>query len=244
MFTGTKRDVVEILADGEAAPTDIADELDVSVQTVHRHLQSLREDGYVRKSGKRAGTTRPYTLYAIEETGHLFSVRDGKVAERTLDLGDVQKLLFSILEVPQETFHLPLLSYLVDPPGTMDGIEAVAVYGPVARGDATEDNDVDLLFVTEDDDATLPDAPAVVPASFDAEARGPEGFEDDACDSDELDGECVVTIESVTRPELREAVERDDELLWDAVRESITLYDPDGVLRDAKSECESGTDCE
>lgn len=247
MLDGTDREIVKVLQDGEASATDAAEEFDLSVSTAHRHLQSLEEAGYVRRSGTRSGETRPYELYAVEETASVFSLQDGRVVERTLDPGGVQKLLLSILEVPQEVFHLPLLSYLVDPPAELDDVAAVAVYGPVARGDAIPGSDVDLLFVTGDEDAEIPDAHEVVPARFEERAR--RSAEEDERESEreresadadsrqsEDDRRWVVTADSFTEEELREGVERGDEPVRSAVSESIVLYDPDGILRDAKAE--------
>lgn len=47
-----------------------------------------------------------------------------------------------------------------------------------------------------------------------------------------------MTVDSFAAEELREGVERGDEPVRSAVSESIILYDPDGILREAKAEDE------
>lgn len=226
MLSGTRREIVGFLSGKEAPATEIADELDLSPQTVHHHLKSLEADGYVRETGTRNGKTKPYKLFSATETSSLLSIYDGKIVDRNLELTDGHKLLFSVLEVPQTQFHFPLFSYLLNSSDTASGVVAIAVYGSVARGDATEESDIDLLFVTENDVATTPDAPMLVPASF----------EDRILPSGDTPRKRVVTVESFTKEELHEGLELDSQFLRSAVGESIILYDPNDVLRQAKAD--------
>lgn len=217
MITGTQREIVEILLKGDASATEIAEELDLSLQTIHRHLTSLREDGYVRESGKRSGKTRPYKLYSVEESAYLFSIFDGKIVERSLDLTEAHKTLFSILQVPQTEFHSVLISYLFSLPSDWKTrrTHSIAVYGSVARGNATEESDIDLLFVTEEtkQDDTFADSLIV----------------DNVVE--EFENRRVVSNKVLTRDEMKEGLELDSQFLRNALEEMIILYDPDDFLK-------------
>ena len=49
----TKEKIIEIIKNkGQASPSDLAKELEVSRQVIHRHLSHLMEDGKIRKIGK------------------------------------------------------------------------------------------------------------------------------------------------------------------------------------------------
>ena len=226
MLSGTRREIVRILTKEKASATVLADELDLSLQTVHHHLRSLEADGYVQEAGTEEGKTRPHQLFSATATASLFSVYGGKVVERDIELTDAHELLFSVFEVPQSQFHFPLLSYLLSVSDTASGIVAIGVYGSVARGDATEESDIDVLFITETEDYSLPPGSMLVPESYDVT---------DTADSSEKRSR-VVSLESFTREQLREGKELDSSFLRNAVIESIVLYDPHDVLEAAKSE--------
>jgi DNA-binding transcriptional ArsR family regulator/predicted nucleotidyltransferase len=220
MITGTRREIVEILSKGEASATEIAEELDLSLPTIHRHLTSLREKGYVRESGKRSGKTRPYKLYSVEESAYLFSILGSEIVERSLDLTAAHETLFSILQVPQTEFHPVLISHLFSLPADWEGrkIHSIAVYGSVAHGDATEESDIDLLFVTE-------------------KAEQDDVFTDSLIlDNvvEEFDNRRIVSNKVLTIDEMREGIELDSQFLRNVVEEMIILYDPDDFLTDVR----------
>lgn len=218
MLTGTRRAIVEILLEEDASATEIAEKLDLSLQTIHRHLTSLQEDGYVRESGTRSGKTRPYKLYSAEESAYLFSLYDDSIIERSFELTDAHGTLFSILQVPQSEFHPILISYLFSLPGDWEPrtVHSIAVYGSVARGDATEESDIDLLFVTEDtaQDDVFADSLIVDNVL--------EGFDDRR----------IVSNKVLTLDEIKEGLEADSQFLRSVFEEMIILYDPEGVLKD------------
>jgi DNA-binding transcriptional ArsR family regulator len=57
---GTRRRIVELLADGDRTAGELADEFTVSRPAVSRHLRVLREAGLVRS--RERGTQRLYSL--------------------------------------------------------------------------------------------------------------------------------------------------------------------------------------
>lgn len=218
MITGTRREVVEILLEGDASATDIAEKLDLSVQTVHRHLTSLQEDGYVSQSGKRSGKTRPYKLYTVEESSSLFAIYDGKIVERSFEVTEAHKTIFSILQVPQSEFHSVLLSHLfaLSTDWEQYGIRSIAVYGSVARGDATEESDIDLFLVTDEDE---PPAESVIVDNV----------------IGEFENRRIVSKKVATPDEVKEGLELDSQFLRNVFEEMIILYDPHDFLKEQKN---------
>ncbi|PSQ04210.1 hypothetical protein BRC97_11780 [Halobacteriales archaeon QS_6_71_20] len=61
MIDGTEREVLDLLFDRPRSPTEIAEELGVSVQTASRTLRSLADDGYAAET--RGGSGHGYKRY-------------------------------------------------------------------------------------------------------------------------------------------------------------------------------------
>lgn len=216
MIEGTRRAVLETLLEGEKSATGIADELGVSVQTVYRHLQMLADDGYVRQQGTRSAATRPRKLYRAVESAHLFALLDGELVERTLQLAPGNEALIRILSIPQAEFHPVLASHLFE---RVDGwsefdVRAVGVYGSVARGDADEESDVDVLVVAEErPDGGFPERTAIYEPVLD-------GF----------GSRRVVSETWLSRSEFEEGLEAGSQFVESVLEDVTRLYDPEGIL--------------
>ena len=143
MLEGTEREVLELLLERPRSPTEVADELEVSVQTASRTLKQLVE----RESAERTreGGDRGYKQYRAQ----VFAGYDGRLFERTLDLTDTQRLVTSVLKVPQSEFQqcCCLGWFFGDDVDLSLHAEAIVLYGSVARGEATKESDIDLLVV-------------------------------------------------------------------------------------------------
>ena len=113
MLEGTEREVLELLLERPRSPTEVADELEVSVQTASRTLKQLVEREFAERT--REGGNRGYKQYRAQDFAQVFAGYDGRLFERTLDLTDTQRLVISILKVPQSGFQQVLLSRLVFP---------------------------------------------------------------------------------------------------------------------------------
>ncbi|PSQ50619.1 hypothetical protein BRD12_04435 [Halobacteriales archaeon SW_12_67_38] len=106
----TEREVLELLLERPRSPTEVADELEVSVQTASRTLKQLVEREFAERT--REGGNRGYKQYRAQDFAQVFAGYDGRLFERTLDLTDTQRLVTSILKVPQSEFQQVLLSRL------------------------------------------------------------------------------------------------------------------------------------
>ena len=153
-----KKEVLRKLAEQPWTPTDLADELGKSSNTVYNHLDELQDLGVLTKKQVEA-KTRPKTEYSIGD-GFMqcVAVLPGQFTEKTLPLTPEKQAILRIWDIPQEELHPFVQQYwwtlrnhaALDYP---EDVVAVAVYGSVARGDADEDSDVDVLVIASDEEA-------------------------------------------------------------------------------------------
>ncbi|RJS78083.1 ArsR family transcriptional regulator [Candidatus Bathyarchaeota archaeon] len=64
--TGTRLEILKMLAKGPMSPSEISRSLGRSLPTVTRHLAYLESSGFVRRVGEKKGRTRPYVKYALK----------------------------------------------------------------------------------------------------------------------------------------------------------------------------------
>lgn len=224
MLAGTEREVLELLLEAPRSPTEVAEELGVSVQTASRNLKSLAESGFAERT--QAGEGRGYKRYRAREFARVFAGFDGELFDRTLALDDPGRAVLSVLKVPQQEFHSVLLSYLFSPDADrLDrGVVGIVVYGSVARGHAQPDSDVDLLVLRDESEKTDESHGDPSTTTF---ATG------DSLVSDERH---VVSETWFTVEEFRDALDAGSQFLGNVLDEGIVLYDADGVITDARQE--------
>lgn len=221
MPTGTEREVLELLLERPRSPTQVAEELDVSVQTASRNLKKLVDEGLAERQRGDSGGGRGYKRYRAREFARLLAGYDGELFEATLDLSAGKRAVLSVWKVPQEEFHPVLLSYLFAGDGARTELDVVGivVYGSVARGDARPDSDVDILLVYDDGSR----AEEYVDTTF-----GTDGSLVDP------NAKRVISETWFTRREFEGAAGADSQFLRNALGDGIVLYDPEGVIRDAR----------
>lgn len=222
MPSGTEREVLELLLERSRSPTEVAEELEVSVQTASRNLKKLVEEGFAEQRRAGSGEGRGYKRYRALEFARVLAGYNGELVEDTLELSPDKRAVLSTWKVPQEEFHPVLLSYLfaADPARVELDIVGIVVYGSVARGDAQGDSDVDVLCVYENDD------------------RRAEEYVDTAFSTgDGLVGpreSRVISETWFTREEFEGAADAGSRFLGNVLDEGIVLYDPVGVIRGAR----------
>lgn len=87
--SSTRGRVVELLRRGEATVNELAEALDLTGNAVRSHLTKLERDGLVQQTGKRPGTRKPETLYALApEAEQLFPKAYHLLFNRLLDTLD------------------------------------------------------------------------------------------------------------------------------------------------------------
>lgn len=195
----------------EKSPTELSEEMGLTISSVSKHLNDLEDLGLVFKSGKRKGKTRSYWKYKLEDFVYFIFSLDGQVERKELDLDENHKVHFRIWSVPQPEFHKSLDRFWCEIQDDLEKIEGVMVYGSIARGDAREDSDVDVLIISDHED--LDD-------KFGAKVYGGKMF--------------MATVFS--EKDFEKSLEEDSSFALNVVREGIIIYDQSGFLKRMKNE--------
>jgi len=88
-----------------------------------------------------------------------------------------------------------------------DKIESIVLYGSVARDEAREDSDIDILVVTRDDDRKLYDRISKIRTSID------------------LDNNTLTALVHMSRDELERYAKLGSLFVEDVLKEGVILYD-------------------
>ncbi len=215
-LTRAKERVLRKLAERDWTPTDLAEELGVSRNTAYNHLDDLERLG-VLTTRKVAAKTRPKTEYSVGDGFFQYvAVLPGQFERDALDVTPNKRAMFRIWAVPQPEFHPVLERYWFELK-TDDDIElredvvAVGVYGSVARGDADEDSDVDVLLVLDDESLE----PPVSGAKIIQTERGSR----------------LCMTETFSRTDYRESLAQGSDFLENVLAEIRPIYDPNRLFQ-------------
>lgn len=149
--SAAREEVLEKLAESDWTATELAEVLGKSTPAVYNHLDALAEKGVVSKR-QVAAKTRPKTEYNIDDGFvQYLAVLPGQYARGTLPLDHNKRALLGIWTVPQPEFH-PFLESLWFQLREETGLVALAIYGSVARGDADDESDIDVLLIADEGD--------------------------------------------------------------------------------------------
>lgn len=216
--SAAKREILQRLAQRDWSPTDLADALDKSTEAVYNHLHDLEEQGILTKTQVPA-KTRPKTVYSIGSgLIQYVTVLPGQFQEGSLEVTETKEVMFRIWAIPQDEFHPYLERYWLTIVTQADldldeHVRAIGVYGSVARGEANEDSDVDMLAVTAGD-------------------RGKSRLEEllgSAILESRGESKMVMT-EVYTVEEYRSSVAQGSDFLASIRDELHPMYDPDHIL--------------
>lgn len=217
--SAAKREILQKLVERDWTPTDLAEDLDKSPETIYNHLNDLAERGILSKR-QVAAKTRPKTEYSIGE-GFIqyIAVLPGQYRERILELDESKAPIVRIWNVPQQEFHPYLENFWWSLKHDADidlrkDITAVAIYGSVARGTADRDSDIDVLVVTEN--ATVEE---FVNGHF-----GALRLETNA-------GSKIAIAEVYTKRDYRNSLVHGSDFLRNVRDEMHIVYDPINLLR-------------
>lgn len=216
--SAAKKQILQKLAEQDWTPTDLAEELDKSPETIYNHLHDLEKQG-VLSTRQVAAKTRPKTEYSIGNgLIQYVAVLPGRFQEGSLQLDAHKEAVFRIWMVPQDAFHPYLERYwwqlrTCDGISFADDIVAVAVYGSVGRGAAERDSDIDMMVIVDD-------------AEAEEVVRGRFG-------STMIyigDGSKICMTETYTLEDYRNSLTHGSDFLDNIQQEFHIIYDPDRIL--------------
>lgn len=217
-LTAAREEVLRKLTEQDWTPTELAEKVGKSRNAVYNHLNTLYEQGLLTKK-KVAAKTRPKTEYGIADGFvQYISVLPGQFVEKSVTLTPEKEAIVRTWSLPQDEFHPFVEDYWWNLRKNIDveypsDIEAVAVYGSVARGEATEGSDIDMFVITSNADA----ADIVTEAFGTTQIRNSHGTK-------------LAMTEVYTKQEYENSVEQGSQFLENILDEIHSIYDPEQLL--------------
>lgn len=146
----TQWKIIEELAKRDKTPTELAKILKVTLPSIHIQLKQLEINKLIKKIEKEKGKTRPYTKYSLGN-GFVYFVKalPRETQRNLLEIDDNLKLHLRIWSIPQRAYHYYIEKFWWDIQDYIDDIDSIVVYGSVARGDAKEGSDIDILLLVK-----------------------------------------------------------------------------------------------
>ena len=205
-------ELLTLLSKQQRTPSELSRLLRRSLPTISRHLAYLESFGLVKRIGEVRGRTRPYAKYALEETILTLKAMEGDVGILKLPVSEEVRVQFRIWSIPQRVFHYYVERFMWQIQDFMPSITAIAVHGSVARGDAREDSDIDLLILANEDIMKIrKSCEAVVIKKPKEESR--------------------MAMAQVFEPDgFRRALKAGSKFAREVVKTMLPIYDPDRVL--------------
>ncbi|MFP4116376.1 MAG: nucleotidyltransferase domain-containing protein [Candidatus Aenigmatarchaeota archaeon] len=195
----------------EKTPTELSEEMDLTISSVTKHLKDLEGRGLIKKTGKKSGKTRSYWKYKLEEFVQFLASVDGEIVEGKAEMDETHKVHLRTWSIPQTEFHRPVEKLWCEIQGDLEEVEGIVVYGSVARGDAREDSDVDVLMITDSEKIEEKYGAKVI-------------------------GEKMFMVKSFTEEEFEKNLENGSNFAKNVIEEGIIIYDPDNILQRWKSD--------
>ncbi len=150
MITGKRWEIIRILSEGDRTPTEMAKMLKISLPALHKHLVSMESEGLIRKEGIIKGKTRPYATYTLGN-GFVYFAKavKGGAEQGIIEADDDVKLRLNIWSIPQKEYHAYIEAFWWKIQEDISDIDAVAVFGSVAKGNAREGSDIDVILLAK-----------------------------------------------------------------------------------------------
>jgi len=212
IISKTRLELLRLLAQKPRTPSELSRLLEKSLPTITRHLAYLENFRLVKRVGEERGRTRPYVKYALRETAILLKAIEGDVGVLRLPLSDEVKAQLRIWSIPQQIFHYYVERFLWQIQDLLLGITAIAVYGSVAKGDAREDSDIDMLILATSDVAKIQKrCEAIVVKKLGEEAK-------------------MVMAQVFSPNEFEQALSSGSEFAKEVIKNMLPIYDPDRIL--------------
>lgn len=145
----TRWSIIKMLAESDKTPTKLSRELKMSMPAVHIHLNKMEEEKIIHKTSIK-GKTRPFHEYSLGNGFiQLIQATPGEARQILMEIDENIKMHLRIWSIPQKEFQAPLEKFWWDIDEYISDIDGVAVYGSVAKGNAREESDIDVLILTE-----------------------------------------------------------------------------------------------
>jgi len=211
--SGARWRVIQALAKRDSTPSELAKKFETSIANITQQLSKLESEGLVKRAGvKRQGVGRPFTRYSLDRGFVLLiGAIPGKAEKVLLEADENIRLHLNIWSIPQKEYHYYIEKFWWEIQDYLDSIEALAVFGSVAKGDARTGSDIDVLIIARKHTRRLE-------GKFSSKIVGPEGR-----------GKMIMAQVFSTQ-EFSNMLKSGSRFIREAVSSMKVVYDPNEVL--------------
>ncbi|TRZ54680.1 ArsR family transcriptional regulator [archaeon] len=146
----SKWKIIESLAKKEMSATELAKHFRTSLSNISQQISELESLNMIKKAGIKKGARRPFVKYSLDKGFIFFAEAVPKEARKIfLDVDENVKIHLRIWSIPQKEFHYFVESFWWKLQDYLDNIVSFAIFGSVAKGNAREDSDIDVLLIAK-----------------------------------------------------------------------------------------------
>ncbi len=216
MLEGNRWKIIELLAEGKKTPTDLAKLLKISMPSLHKHMACLEKEKMVVRTGEKKGKTRPYAEYSLGQ-GFVYFIKalPGEAEQKFLAVDENMKIHLRIWAIPQKEYHYYIEMFWWELQAHLEDIISLGVYGSVARGDAKEGSDIDILLLVKKDVKKYEKL-------YGAKLIGPKGK-----------GEMIMT-QVFEAKDFENSLKKGSKFAQEALKDIKVIYDKDDIIERLK----------
>jgi predicted nucleotidyltransferase/predicted transcriptional regulator len=148
----TQWKILKELAKSDMAPTDLAKTLKITLPSVHVQLKQLLSRQLIKEVERESGKTRPFTKYSLGN-GFVYIIKalPGEISKTLLEIDDNIIFHLRVWSVAQKEYHPYLDQFWWILQNYIYDIDAVILFGSVAKGNAKPGSDIDILLLVRKD---------------------------------------------------------------------------------------------
>lgn len=212
MIEGRQWEIIRILAKGNKTPTEIARIMNISLPGLHKHLAELERKGMIKKADAIKGKTRPYTAYSIGKGFVYFAqAMKGNAEQGFIEADENVKAQLGIWAIPQKEYHYYIEALWRQLQEFIEDIDAIAIFGSVAKGNAREGSDIDALLLVKKDVNKFE-------RKFGTIAVGKKG------------GKAMVMAQVFETNDFKNSLKKGSKFAEEVIKSHKVIYDPDEIL--------------
>lgn len=149
LFPKTHWAILKELSKKNTTPTELSKALKISLPAVHKVIHELLNEKFIKESAVKAGKTRPYKMYSLNEFVFFTKVLRNNVMQTFLPVDENLKIHLNIGGIKQKEFHyfIEQFWWQIINANFIHDVESFAIFGSVAAGTATEGSDIDVLTI-------------------------------------------------------------------------------------------------
>jgi len=132
--------------------TELAKELNLSFPAINKEIKELIYLDFIKELEKKPGKTRPYKVYIRNDFFYFISSMQNNFYSDKMCVNEYLKLHLNLWKIPQKEYLFFIESFLwaiLCDSSKIKELDSFAIFGSVAKGNATENSDIDILLISQ-----------------------------------------------------------------------------------------------